>query len=153
MKGTPLVEAGHIVHVYPSADPAGTVTGDWFSLENYDHATIIIAKGAGSGATVTLENATGAGGTSNATMPFNYALESTSAGDTLGSITAAGTAGIAISANSGVLCVIEIDASELPDGSPWMTAKMDAVGASQVCIVAVLTGPRWGQDQSQTAIV
>jgi len=153
MKGITLTESGHFVHVYPSADPAGTVTGDWFSLENYAHATIVVAKGSGSGATVTLENATGAGGTSNATMPFNYALESTAAGDTLGSLTAAGTGGIGISANSGVLVVIEVDASELPDGSPWLTPKMTSVGASQVCIIACLTGSRWGKSESMTAIV
>lgn len=151
-KGIALTEGGHFVHVYQSQDPGGTVTGDWFSLENYSHATIAVLKGAGSAATITLENATGSGGASNATMAFNYAAEATAAGDTLGAIAAATTAGVAISANAGVMVVIEVDASELPDGSNWMTVKMSSVTASQVAIVAILTGPRFGKSESLTAI-
>ncbi len=151
--GINLAEECHIVHVYPSADPAGTVAGDIFSMENAGHVTIMVLKGAGSAATITLSECTGFGATGATAIGFTYYLESAAAGDTLASTVAVGSAGIAIGSGSGVMCIIELDASSLSDGYGFVRVNMDSVGASQVCIAAVLSGWRFQQDQGQTAIV
>lgn len=49
------------------------------------------------------------------------------------------------------MCVIELDGSELSDGYNFVQVKMDAVGASQVAIAAVLSGARYAI--GDTAIV
>ena len=151
--GINLAEEGHIVHVYPSADPAGVVAGDVFSMENAGHVTIMILKGAGSAATVTIEECTGFGGAGNTAIGFDYYLESSAAGDTLATKATAGTGGVAFGAISGVMMIIELDASQLSDGSGFVLVNMDSVGASQVCIAAVLSGWRYQEDQGQSAII
>lgn len=80
MAGFSVSEEGHVVHVYPSNDPTGAVEGDIFRMENWAHASILVLKGAGSAATITVEESTGFGGTSATAIPFNYYLESTAAG-------------------------------------------------------------------------
>lgn len=152
MAGINIAEECHVVHIFPSSDPAGVVAGDIFSMENAGHATIMILKGAGSASTVTISECVGFGATGASLIGFTYYLESGAAGDTLGSKGTAGTAGVAISDNSGVMMIIELDASELSDGSGFVRVNMDSVGASQVCIVAALSGWRFQQDQGQTAI-
>jgi hypothetical protein len=146
-----VAEEGHVVHVYPANDPAGVVAGDIFSMENWSHASILVLKGAGSAATITVEESVGFGGTSATAIGFNYYLESTAAGDTLAAKATATSAGVAISSNSGVMCVIELDGSELSDGYNFVQVKMDSVGASKVAIAAVLSGARYAI--GDTAIV
>ncbi len=151
-QGLNLAEEGHILHLYPSADPAGVVASDIFSMENAGHVTVLVLKGAGSAATITLYECTGFGATGATLIGFDYYLESDSGGDTLAAKATAGTAGVEISENSGVMCIIELDATQLSDGSHYVRVNMDSVGGSQVAIAAVLSGWRYQEEQGQTAI-
>ena len=81
--------------------------------------------------------------------------EETAAGDTLGARTAVASAGVTPSANDTIMYVIELDASELTDGFEWVEVSLTNASANSVIasIVAILSGARYGEDQSATAIV
>ena len=114
--------------------------------------TFQVMQGVGSVATITVESATGSGGTSNATLAFDFYKEEVANGDTLGAKTAAGTGGVAMNDNDDTMVIIEIDASQLPDGSPWIALKFDSVGASVYSVVGILSGLRYQSESNATAI-
>ncbi len=152
-KGIEIAQECHIVNAYPPQDPAGAAASDWIHMENAGHITFLIMQGAGSVGTVTINNATGAGGTGTATMAFDYYLETAANGDTLGAKTAAGTGGVALNDNDDTMVIIEIDASQMPDGSDWINLAVSSVGASVFGVIAILSGYRYQGDQNITAIV
>jgi len=157
MQGINIAEMGHIVNVLPPVDITGGTTGDRFKMTNYGHATVIVQVGVSAAAwtaTLVKECTAATGGTATA-IGFSYYAEETAAGDTLGAKQTATTTGIAApSANNGIFYVIEIDARELSDGYPWIEVSFTN-GANSVIasVVAVLSGSRFGNDQSATAIV
>jgi len=157
MKGFIAAQMGHLVNVLPPIDISGGKTGDRFKMTNYAHATIIVSFGvtAAGSVTILVKNCTAASGGTATAIAFNYYAETTAAGDTLGAKTAATATGIATSPNDTIAYVIEIDASELTDGYPWIEVSIGDVSTSSnlASIVAILSGSRYGNDQNQTAIV
>ena len=151
-KGIEISQECHIVNCLPPQDPATTATTDWITMENAGHVTFLVMQGAGSSATITVENATSAAGSGAATMAFNYCLETADSGDTLGVKTAATTAGVAMNSNDNTMVIIEIDASELPDGSPWIALQFSTVTASIYGVTAILSGLRQQGESNATAI-
>ena len=84
---------------------------------------------------------------------FSYYAETTAAGDTLGSRTAATVAGIDVSANDNITYIIEIDAEELTEGYPNLRLAWSAPGgATLVSAVVVLSGLAYQGDQTRTQI-
>ncbi|GAG32486.1 unnamed protein product, partial [marine sediment metagenome] len=73
-------------------------------------------------------------------------------GDTLGAKTAATTAGVALNANDDTMVIIEIDASQLPDGSDWINLTTTSVSASIFQVTAILSGYRYQGESNITAI-
>lgn len=150
--GFNVTEQGHVVQGLAPVDIGGAAkSSDYFNMKHYKHASILIFKGAGSAATVTLYEAADSAGCTEATMAFNYASEATAAGDTLGALTAATTAGFALGTGSGVFYTIELDSSDLTDGYPYLCVKISSATASLVCVGIVLSGGV-GQDTTVTAI-
>ncbi len=152
-KGTEIAQEMHIVNALPPVDIAGSGTSDWIHMENASHITFLVMQGVGSVATVTVNNATGSGGTGTATMAFDYYLETAANGDTLGNKTAATTAGVALNTNDDTMMIIEVDASQLPDGSKWINVTTTTASASLLGITAILSGYRYQQENTITAIV
>ena len=109
---------GHFVlGVAPVDIDAGAQTSDAFSMENWSHATIIIALGVtGAASTVTVKENTAADGSGATAIAFNYYGEATAAGDTLGARTSASASGFATATTDGIFYVIELSAEELSDG-------------------------------------
>ena len=151
--GIVLAEEGHFVTLIAANDQGAATSSEVFSMENWSHATILCVKGGGSAVTVTLENCTAFSGAGHATMDFSYYAENTASGDTLGARTAATTAGVALSTNTGTMLIIEVDADELPDGSPFLRVKHDTVANSDISITAILSGGRYQQGITSTVIV
>ena len=146
---------GHYVLAHaPVSINAGAVTSDAFKLENYSHATIIVSAGVtGAAATLTVKENTAADGTGATAIAYSYYAETTAGGDTLGARTAATASGVAMTTNNGHFTIIELDASELSDGSEWVTVHLSAPGAAMlVCIGVVLSGARYAEVESPTAI-
>lgn len=152
MKGFNVTEQGHIVAGLHPVDLGGSgVSHDYFKMTDYQHASVIILKGVGSGATVTVYESQDSAGSTEATMDFYYASEATSTGDTLGSLTAATTAGFSIATSSCIFYTIEVDASELTDTYEYMTVKVSSCTACLLAMVTVLSGGV-EKDQTDTAI-
>lgn len=157
MQGINISENGHIVNVLPPIDITGGATGDRFTMKNYGHATIIVQVGVSAAAwtdVLVKECNAASGGTANA-IGFSYYKEETAAGDTLSAKQTATATGIASpSANNNIFYVIELDGSELSDGYPWVEVSFTNGSNSVIAsAVAILSGARYGNDQSDTAIV
>lgn len=155
MKGITLAEQGHVVNILPPVDVNGAAwASDYFSLKNAAHATIILTLGVtGAASTVTLYESDDNAGTAETAIAFDYYAETTAAGDTLGTRTAATTSGFATSTNDSITYVIEVDAAELSDGYPYLCLKgTDPAVATLVSAVAVLSGVRYQEETTGTAI-
>lgn len=150
-----IAEEGHVVNIIPPVDINGAAkNSDVFSMKNYSHATIILTLGVtGAASTVTLEECDNFTPSTATAIAFKYYAETTDAGDTLGARTAATSSGFATSTNNNITYVIEVDSSELTDGYPCLRLAMSDPSASTiVSAVAILTGARYGGDQSATVI-
>lgn len=156
MKGFVIAEEGHIVNILPPIDITGGVACDRFTMEGYAHVTLILQIGV-SGAAFTKifvkECDAFSGGTANA-IAYSIYKEETALGDTLGPRVAVTTAGATPSANDGIFYVIELDASELTDGFPFVELSMTNTGNSVIAgAVAILSGSRYGEVESPTVII
>ncbi len=155
-KGFVVAEQGHVVQMLAPVDVAAAATGDTILMEGWAHASIIVGFGVGSATTITVGECTGFGGTGRTAVTFRSAQEATGGGDVLdaalawaSSITIAGSA-----AAVGGFAVIEIDADELSDGSPYLQVNIADPGTSKIaCIYAVLSGGRYQKDITATVIV
>ncbi|KKM71629.1 hypothetical protein LCGC14_1428710 [marine sediment metagenome] len=156
MQGFNIAEMGHIVNILPPIDITGGVDADVFSMENYGHATIIIQIGVSSAAftKIIVEECTAIDGTGATGIAHAIYKEETALGDTLGARVAALAAGTTPSANDTIFYVIEIDARELSADSPFIQLSLtNGVNSVIASAVAILSGSRYGGDQSATAIV
>jgi len=156
MKGINIAEMGHIVNVLPPVDINGGANGDVFSMENHGHATVIVQVGVSAAAftKIIVNECTSLASAGATAIAFNAYKEETAAGDTLGSAVAVAAAGVTPSANNSIFYVIEIDASALSDGSHFVQLSLTNASGNSVIAsaVAVLSGSRYAQDQSVTAI-
>jgi hypothetical protein len=155
MKGLYLSQVAHIVNAEPPVDINGAgFTTDYFNLKYYQHVSIIITLGVtGAASTITVEESDDSSGSSTTAIAFSYYQEETAAGDTLSTKQSATTAGFSTSTNDNITYVIEIDASQLSDGYPYVVVKgSDPSAATLVSVVAVLSGARYAEDESPTAI-
>lgn len=156
MPGTNIAEEFHVVNIIPPVSITAAKLSDVFSMKNYSHATIIVTCGAtdADAGFITIEECDDFTPTTDTAIDFYYYAEETAAGDTLGARTLAVAAtGIDVSANDNITYVIEIDAAQLSDGYPNLQLKWSIPGgATLVSAVAILSGSRYGGDQSATAI-
>lgn len=155
-KGFWVADGGHFVQAVAPIDINGGVTNsDVWSMAKYAHASIVIMLGVtGAAVTVTLEECDDFVPTTTTAIPFARYAEETAGGDTLGAKTATLAAGFATSANDGIFYFIEIDAAELTDGRPNLRVVLSDPAAATLAAVGVfLSGARYGEEQSPTAIV
>ncbi|RJQ29209.1 hypothetical protein C4571_02125 [Candidatus Parcubacteria bacterium] len=129
-------------------------SSDVFSMENFSHATIIVQLGVtGAATTITVKECDDVTPTNSTAIAFYYYSETTAAGDTLSTRTAATTSGITGSTNDGVMYVIEIDASQLTDGYKYLqVCASDPSAATLYSCVAILSGSRYSGDPATEAI-
>ena len=155
MKGINLAEGGKIINVLPPIDISAGKKGDIFSMANYHHATIVVQIGVSAAAftKIILNECTDFAGAGATAIPFSVYKEETAAGDTLGARTAVLAAGVTPSANDTIMYVIELDAAELSDGSHFVELSLtNTTNSVLASALAILTGARYGEDQSATAI-
>lgn len=155
MKGMVLSEQGHIVNALPPVDITGGAETDRIKMSNAGHITFIVQIGVSAAAfTKIIVNAhTAASSGTTTAIAYNVRKEETALGDTLGAKTAVAAAGLTPSANDNIFYVIELDASELPDGSPWVSVQLtNGTNSVIASVIAILTGVRYQGDQNATAI-
>ena len=156
MQGINHAEQGHVVNALPPVDINGGASSDIWSMKNYGKATIIVSVGVSAAAftKIVVNECTAADGSGRTAIAYSVYKEETAAGDTLGERTAVAATGVTPSANDNIMYVIDLDARELSADSPWVEVVLtNASGNSCLAsVLAVLTGSRYGEDQSPTAL-
>jgi hypothetical protein len=155
MKGFIANEMGHLVL---GLAPQGTsnsvaLTSDTFLMEGWQHASIIIMGGVGSTATsVTVGECTSFAGSDRTAVTFRYAKTATKDADTMSTALAVASS-LALTGTAGVMAVIELDADELTDGYPYVQVNTAISASKDLAILVVLSGGRYQEDITATAIV
>jgi hypothetical protein len=147
-KGCVIAEEMHpVVLWYPQS---GVGSSDIISLKNHAHCSLIGIQGAGASAcTVTVKASDDNASTTTSALAFKYYLESSSGVDQLSARTSAAAAGFTLSSGSNQFFVVEIDASDLPSGKPYVLLEVSDSGADNLfAAVAVLSGPRYAREES-----
>lgn len=154
MKGTHIAEGGHVVNILAPVDINGGKNSDVFSMKDHAHVDILIQNGVNAAAsTVTVEECDDFVPTAPVAIAFHVYKEETAAGDTLGARTAVAATGFAMGTNNGIMYVIGIDAAELSAGKPNLRVVFsDPSGSVIASAAAILSGARYGSDQSATEI-
>ncbi|MFC2076633.1 hypothetical protein ACFLT7_06075 [candidate division KSB1 bacterium] len=152
MKGFNLPQCGHIVNALPPESGTTAVTSDYFHLEHGHHFDAIVTIGSngstGNGALTVLNSTTDSSGSA---VGFNYQAEETAAGDTLGSWSTASASGRTISTNNNIMYAISVDAAE-QSGKWWAIRLATSTGVIEKAVTAVITGHRYQQERTPTAI-
>ena len=146
-----LAEMGKpVVGVAPVDIGGAAKTSDYFSMENYSHASILIVCGLiGNAATITLFQSDDSSGSTSAAIAFKY--YQVTAGVT-GARTTATTAGFSTGTDANAMFIIELDAADLAEGYPWVTVKTTNAAANVIAIIPILSGARYAQDVPPSAI-
>ena len=155
MNGLVLAEEGHIVNALPPIDITGGKKSDIFHMKHHSKCTAVVQIGVGAAAfTKVLVNACSANdGAGRTAIPYSVYKEETAAGDTLGARTAVAAAGLTPSAADTIMYVIEIEAAQLPDGLDWVEIELtNGTNSVIASILAILTGSRYGEEQSPTVL-
>jgi hypothetical protein len=127
MKGAVLAEQGHFVNILAPVDVTGGKTAQAFSLKNHAHASILIQIGVSAAAftKILVNQCTDNTGANPVAIPFSIYKQETAGCRTMCSARARrSAAGYTPSANDGIFYVIELDASELADGSPYVQLQL-----------------------------
>jgi len=155
MKGTNIAEQFHVVNLYPPVSVStGATETEIFFMGNYGHASIIVQFGAtdSDAGNLTIEECDDFSGSNDTAISFDYWAETTALGDTLAAKVNA--ASINVSANDNIFYVIEIDASQLTADYPYLQLKWSSPGgATVISAVAILSGSRYAEESSATAII
>jgi len=156
MKGYVIAEQGHVVNILAPVDITGGKTAQAFSMKKNGHASILVQIGVSAAAftKIILNQCTAADGSNPVAIPFSIYKQETAGADkdVLGVRTAVTAAGYTPSANDGIFYVIELEASELADGSPYVQLQLTNGSNSVIAsAVAVLTGSRFAEQSSATA--
>lgn len=155
MRGFVLSEMGHLVQAVAPVDITGGATGQAFSMKRYQHASIIVLIGVSAAAftKIIVNQCTDHTGANPVAIPFSIYKQETAgaANDVLGARTAVAAAGYTPSTNDGIFYVIELDAEELADGSPYVQVQLtNGTNSVIAAAIAVLSGARYAEVQSPT---
>lgn len=173
MNGFSIAEAGHVAVVTPPQNITGGVTAQAFAMKNYKHASILIIAGAEATqdtGTLVVNICSSAGGANPVAIPFNYYFQAAggAGNDVLGSVQNAPSSGLVLSSANwppNGLIVIEIDANELEGATggalagslgvdSYIQVVLPAPAAADFgCVVAILSGARYGNTASPSVTV
>jgi hypothetical protein len=159
-KGFYLPQDGHLVQLYEPADHTGVEDSLVVRMGKYRHATIIISYGATPAAdgVITIASRSALSGGTTTAIPFTYykcILDFEGAlGDVLGAgVAATAVGGMIPTATANTMYVIELDSDQLVSGHiGFQVLQANPTGASIMSGLAILSGPRYGNDQSPTVI-
>jgi len=141
-------EDGHVVALLHPI--SGTSNGDIFSMANYSHCSIILTQGvAASACTVTIKRCDDYSASNSTAINFASYSEATSGGDTLGA--RASGSSLSITSGSNQIHVIEIDSDQLTASSSKIQLNVSSAN-SLISAIAILSGARYGSEESPTAI-
>ncbi len=153
-----LAEQNKIVFaVQPEDHQSAGIDGDSVSMENYSHVAFLIGFGELAGDAVLKCYSGATAGTKTTAETFNYRACATDMKSAGGDLLAAETTSAALTLSNATyedrFIVVEMDADEFTDGQPWVTLEFSSAASELlVCVFAVLSKPRYGQNVPPTAI-
>lgn len=153
MKGFVIAQEGHVVQALAPVSTSGGKSAQAFSMKKYQHASIVLLRGvqAAQSTSIVVNACTDASGDNPTAIPFNVFKAETANTDVLGAKTPVAATGFQPTATGGTFYVIEIDAAELPQGSPYVqVVETNGANADICAVVAILSGARFAEDQSPT---
>ncbi len=157
MKGFNIPEGAHVINALPPISLAASPKSDTWSMKGYAHADIIIQLGAAVQVEqITLLECIDTAATDDNALPFKYYSEVTANGDVLERQTDALAAGFATASagTANTMHIISVDASEMTEGYDYLAVQITGAGGAQLgSVVAILTGSRYGEEASPTALV
>lgn len=148
-----------VVGAVPIDTTGAAVTGDYVSLKNYGHLTIVIAKGAWAGGTpaVTLTQASAVAGTGAKALSFTKQWVGTALTDDNLAETAVSSDTFNLTATANEYHVIEVDASDLDISGGFDCVRVGiaspGANADLVSALYILSQPRFAQADPPSAIV
>ena len=151
-------ESVHVVPLLAPVDSAATtVNSDVVSLENYHNVQFIIPIGTISGDTiaVTVEECDDFTPSNSTAIAFSYRLSSAVGTDSIGTRTAATTAGVTIAAtDDNKVLIIDVASDELTDGYPCVRVVLDPGANMSVFLVGAVAimRPRYPQAAQISAV-
>lgn len=152
----------HLVNLIPPASQGSTKASGVFNMKNYEHASIIIQMGAaGTPPTITLEQSDNGSPANTTAVPFDLFECEVSAGSPLSDVLSARipttAAGFTPPATNNTFYVIEIDADTLgvnyADNEGYLELVLTSPTSCFMSAVAILSGGRYTNDQSDTVLV
>ena len=160
MSAMRLVENGKVVVGAVPIDTTGAaVTGDYVSMKNYTHLTVIIVQGAWAGGTpaVTLKQATAVAGTGEKALSFSWYWQGTALTDDNYVKTAVSSDTFNLPATANTVTILEVDAASLDvdNGFDCVRVAVASPGANAdlIAVVYVLTGNRFPDADPPSAII
>lgn len=144
MKGFYLSEMGKLVTGVAPIDIGGVAkVSDYWSMANYQKVSIIVSCGViTNAATITVFESEDNAGTGEAAISFDYFAMDGAGGTGVRTNTAVG---FSTGTTNNRSWIIEIDASALTDGKPYMTVKTTGAAANLITILPILSGSRYAQ--------
>lgn len=133
---------------------AGTKQFEAVNMGKYDRLLAIVHKAVGTTgtSTLTVQCSSDAAQTGATAIPFKY--RRVASGDTAGDITAAAAAGFTTTAGSNEMYLLEIQASDCPEGKPWVNIKSVEVADDPVLggALYILEGAKYAGESLPTSI-
>lgn len=160
MRGIEIAQQAHVAVALAPVDVTGGKTSRWLALKNYEHITFIYAQGVAAApvTSIVVKAATSNAGAGAVPVPFRVYKAETTTVDVASVKTAIAAAGFAPANASDIFEIIEIDAAEViaaaGEGFPYIGVVITN-GANSVIgtIIAILSGARYGGDQSPSVNV
>jgi hypothetical protein len=155
-KGFYSTQDGHWVPLIFPMNITGGKTAPAFAMKNYAHVSIVILIGANPGAPtgISVYACTDAAGDGAVAIPFTIFTGETSDVDILSGPIPLNFVGSPVSGNPDIFYVIELDAAQLPQGNPYVQLRItNGANADFASAIALLSGPRYSEDQSPTVLV
>jgi hypothetical protein len=154
-QGFYAAQEGHIVNILAPVNISGGVTAQCFHLKQHSHASIVVQLGvqAAAATKILLNACSSAAGAGATAIPYDLYTQETAGvvNDVTSTRNAITAAGYTPSGNAGIFYILEVDASNLPAGLPYLQLQItNGANADFASAVAILSGGRNTGDQSPT---
>lgn len=150
-------QEGHVAQLIPPASYSSTQTSPKLNLGKWRHATILLLMGsAGTPPVVTLDSSDDGSPENTTAVAFNLHKQengyNAANGDVFGARVANSNAGFTPVSTNNILYAIEIDASTLPAGQPYIKLILTSPTSCFLAAVAILSAGRDVADQSASVL-
>jgi hypothetical protein len=150
-----------LIHVVPALEPqditSTTTYSDIIGLKEYFGVEFLVYFGniAGDTIAMTVEECDDISASNTTAIAFSYRESSATGTDSMGARADATTSGVTVAAtDDDKVFLVDVDASELSDGYPYVRVKLDPGGSASAVLIGViaLLLPRYPQASQLSAV-